>query len=104
MTNYFRITGYYPQEDFCFIVDANGKFDQVWKFSSRLVKKGMKILEVGDAKKFLDVNLTKVSETSEKIFLRATAKGKPEYTSITLNGAEYRAVKVGDKTYVPNKN
>ena len=104
MKNYFRVTGYYPQEDFCFIVDTNGKFEQVWQFSSMLVKKGIKIIEVGDTEKFLDVNLPKISEKSDKVFLRATAKGKPEYTSITLNGAEYRAVKVGDKTYIPNKN
>lgn len=28
MTNYFRITGYCPENDFCFIIDCNGMFEK----------------------------------------------------------------------------
>ena len=37
MTNYFRITGYYPEQDFCFIIDSNGMFEKLWQFSSYLI-------------------------------------------------------------------
>lgn len=44
MLNYFRITGYYPAKDVCFIADSNGKFAELWQFSSYLVRKGVKII------------------------------------------------------------
>lgn len=38
MNNYFRITGYCEQEDFCFILDCNGCYEKLWQFSSMLVQ------------------------------------------------------------------
>ena len=43
---YFRITGYCPKHDFSFIVNCNGKFEKLWEFSSFLVLKNLKVLEV----------------------------------------------------------
>lgn len=34
MNNYFRITGYWPESDICFIIDSNGMFEKLWQFSS----------------------------------------------------------------------
>ena len=43
---YFRITGYCPEHDFSFIVDSCGKFEKLWQFSSFLVLRNLKVLEV----------------------------------------------------------
>ena len=101
--NYFRITGYCPENDFCFIMDSNGMFEKLWQFSSLLVQKGLKVLEVGNADKFLDVNINPTEEDREHIILRANADGKPEYINQMIDGITYKAVKVGTKIYIPDK-
>ncbi len=103
MTNYFRITGYCPTNDFCFIIDCNGMFEKKWQFSSMLIQKGLKILEISDAETFLDVNITPTEEDKEHIFLRANDNGKPIYTEQVVNGIKYKAVKVADKIYIPDR-
>lgn len=103
MNKYFRITGYNPQEDYCFIMDVYGKFEKLWQFSSCLLQKGIQVLEVGDSDKFIDINFDKVNESSDKFILRATGKGKPTYKTVSLNGTEQKAITVGDKSYVPQK-
>ena len=67
MANYFRIVGYHPEDDFCFIADSNGKFDMIWQFSSCLVKKGIKVLEISGEDKFLDVNFSRAEENDKQI-------------------------------------
>ena len=52
MANYFRITAYHPAKNICAIFDSNGRFEKLWQFSSCLVQKGFKIVEVGNADKF----------------------------------------------------
>ena len=47
MANYFRITAYHPAENVCAIFDSNGRFEKLWQFSSYLIQKGFKIIEVG---------------------------------------------------------
>ena len=49
MNNYYRITGYCEKEDFCFIMDCYGMFEKLWQFSSYLLQKGLKVLEIGRA-------------------------------------------------------
>ena len=104
MENKFRITGYNEKDDYCFIVDSNGMFEKLWQFSSFLIQKGLKVLEVSKFENIIDVNIKKAEEDKEHIILRANAPGKPEYTSQTINGKTYQAVKVADKIYVPNKD
>ncbi len=104
MTNYFRITGYCPTNDFCFIIDCNGMFEKKWQFSAFLVSKGLKVLEISDEETFLDVNITKTEEDTEHIFLRANTHGKPTYIEYNVNGITYKAVKVADKIYIPDRN
>ena len=103
MTNYYRITGYWPENDCCFIIDSNGMFDQLWKFSSYLVQKGLKVLEVSKLENVIDLNINQVEKDKEHIFLRATADGNPEYVNHTIDGMTYRAIKVADKLYIVNK-
>ncbi len=101
--NYYRITGYVPEDNYCFIMDSNGKFEKMWQFSSFCISKGIKVIEISSDEKFLDVNITKAEEDKEHFILRANADGKPENITYELNGVIYKAIKVGDKIYIPDK-
>ncbi len=103
MNNYYRITGYCEQKDFCFIIDCYGKFEKLWQFSSYLLQKGLKVLEVGNGEKFMDGNIDRITKPTDKLILRATAHGKPEYITQKIDGITYKAAKVADKIYVPNR-
>jgi hypothetical protein len=102
MKNYFRITGYCPEHDFSFIIDSNGMFEKLWQFSSYLIQKGLKVLEVSNSDQFLDVNIEPIKENNKHIIIRATADGKPKYIQQTINGITYKAVKVAGKIYTPD--
>lgn len=93
MKNYFRITAYNSAEDISVIMDSNGVFEKIWQFSSLLVQKGFKILEVGNEEKFLDGNFDRAPEDKQKIILRACSKGQPIYNGNT--------VQVSGKYYIP---
>ena len=103
MTNYFRITAYHPQKDISVIMDSNGKFEKLWQFSADLIQKDFKILEVGNDEKFLYGDIPKVARSSDKYILRALAKGKPEYTTMVVDGIVYKAIQVKNKIYIPEK-
>jgi hypothetical protein len=102
--NYYRITAYHPTENTSVIMDSNGRHEKLWQFSSELLQKGFKILEVSGDEKFLDINIPKAEPIPDKFILRATATGKPENITHLLNGIEYHAIKVGDKIYIPDKD
>ncbi len=98
MNNYFRITGYVKEKDICFIMDCNGMFEKLWQFSAFMVQNKIQIIEVGNSDKFIDGNIGLVDYDANHITLRAT--------NITYerDGITYKAIKVGDKIYVPDKN
>lgn len=103
MNNHYRITAYHPDKDFSIIMDSFVLFEKKWQFSAALIRRGFKILEISDDTQFLDGNidrLTKLEPT--KFILRANANGKPEYLQQNVGGVTYKAVKVGDKIYIPN--
>ena len=102
MTNYFRITGYWSENDCCFIIDSNGMFEKLWQFSAYLVQKDIKVIEVSKEENMLDINIEKVAQDNEHIILRATADGMPEYIEQNVNGITYKAIKIADKIYIPN--
>ncbi len=102
--NYFRITAYNPKEDYCFIMDSNGKFNALWEFSAYVVEQGFEIIKAGKEEKFLDGNIPRTDVSLDKIILRACSDGKPENTSYTINGINYKAIKVKDMIYIPDKN
>lgn len=93
MNNYFRITGYYPAKDVCFIADSNGLYNEIWQFSAALIGKGVKVLEVGNDSKFKYGNIEAAEPDNENIILRACAKGQPTYINGTVN--------INGKSYTP---
>ena len=101
---YYRITAYYPQDDFCFIVDSNGMFEKLWQFSSYLIQKGIKVIEVSRLEDIIDINIEPAQEDKDHFLLRATADGKPEYVEKQINGTTYKAIKIANKIYIPNNN
>ena len=102
--NYFRITAYIPEKNISCIIDSYGAYEKLWQFSSVLIAKGCRIVEVNNSEQFLDGNIPELTEPIDKAAIRATAKGEPIRTTYTFNGITYNAVSVGDKTYVPDKN
>ncbi len=103
MTNYFRITAYYEKEDISVIIDSNGMFEKLWQFSSYIVQKGLKVLEISNSDNFLDVNTQLADKYNRHVLLRAVCKGKPEYITQMVDGITYNAIKVDDVIYVPEK-
>ena len=101
--NYFRITGYYQKEDFCFIMDCFGKFEKLWQFSVFVRDKGITVLEVSKDGNFLDGNMDRAEYDKENVILRATQKGKPDYIPYEIDGTNYKAVKVDNCIYIPDK-
>ena len=103
MNNYFRVTGYCKEQNIGFIVDSYGYYDQLWKLSSNLVQKGVEVIAVSDSNKCLNGNITWTDCDKNNLVVRATADGKPTETTFTVEGVTYKALKVGNKTYIPDK-
>lgn len=99
MAKYFRITAYYPEKNFSVILDSNGMFEKLWMFSSYLVQRGFKILEVGTGENLIEGTFPTVSEASKKIFLRGINKGKPEIQEMTYQDRPCKAITLYDKIY-----
>ncbi len=91
MENYYRITAYYPKENVSAILDSYGKFDKVWKFSSMLVTKGLKVIAVGDTPKFEFGQLPAIKPDAKHIILRACGQGEPNFNgnTVEVNGFQY---------------
>ena len=90
MANYFRITAYHPAENVCAIFDSNGRFEKLWQFSSYLIQKGFKIVEVGADDTFLDGNIPK-APAGEQLLVRACGIGEPRRhgNSLTVQSRSY---------------
>lgn len=90
---YFRITGYHPQADVCFIADCHGKFEKLWQFSTYLADRGIKIIKLGNSDTFEVGNIPLAGPDSANIILRACAKGKPTINGdiVEVNGKSYKA-------------
>lgn len=103
MANYYRITAYHKEKDISIIMDSYGLFEKKWQFSADLIRRGFDIIEVSDDTQFLDGNMERLTiPEPEKFVLRANAEGQPEYLDKTIDGTTYKAVKVGDKIYIPS--
>lgn len=99
MSNYFRITAYHPTEDISVILDSNGKFEKLWQFSSFLINKGFKIIEVGKSENLVDGTFPLAKNESDKILLRGVTKGQPEIQEMTYQDRPCKAISVYDKVY-----
>ena len=105
MANYYRITAYHKEKDFSIIMDSYGLFEKKWQFSADLIRKGFDIIEVSDFENVIDIDISKLDKPMpEKYILRASGKGKPQYTEQNINGSRYKVVIVGDRRYVPDEN
>lgn len=93
MSKYFRITAWHKTKNFSLIGDSNGKFEQLWQFSSLLVKNGFKIVEVSQEGSFDFGNMPKGAEDN-CILIRACAKGAPiiEGHKITVANKTYKTL------------
>ena len=91
MSHYFRITAYHPTENLSVIMDSNGLFEKLWQFSSFMVSKGFKIIEVGGEDKFDEGDMPKAEQDTVHVILRACESGEPEITGnrITVEGKSY---------------
>ena len=100
MSNYYRITAYHKATGISAILDSNGRFDAIWKFSAYLVAKGFKIIKVHTSDNFLVGNVDLLPTTSTKIHLRAAADGEPILEPDNYFGQACTSVIVGkDKLY-----
>jgi len=104
MNQYFRITAYHPAEDLSVIFDTNGLYEKLWQFSSFLVCKGFEVIEVSNADRFLDGNITRAEQDKTSLILRAHKTGRPETTTFEHKDINYRAVRVADKIYIPDRD
>ena len=89
--NYFRITAYNRDEDYCIIMDSYGAFDNLGAFSSMLVDKGFSIIAIGNEKFFSEGNIPKIQKQTDKMILRAESQGRPI--------KDGKQISVGDKNY-----
>ena len=94
MANYFRITAYHPIENLSVMRDSNGRFEKLWQFSSYMVSKGFKIIEVGCEDKFDDGDMPKAKYDNVHVILRACKSGEPEITGnrITVERKSYTII------------
>lgn len=99
MANYFRITAYHIEQDISAILDSNGRFEKLWQFSSFLVSKGFKIIEVTTSDKLVYDPFPLVEKESNKILLRSIAKGLPMIQEIIYQDRPCKAIYVGGNTY-----
>ena len=104
MSNYFRITVYHPVHNISAIMDSNGKFEKLWQFAAFLVSKGFKVIEVGNSEKFIDGNIKKNDNVSDKLILRACSKYQPTYRTKIVHCINYNAISVKNHYYIPVKS
>ena len=97
--NYYRITAYHPDEDISVILDSNGRFDALWEFSTFLINKGFKIVEVARDDGFEEGNILKTPSSSPKILLRAIERGTVSRKEEAHQGKCYNKIQVADNYY-----
>ena len=98
MNQYYRITAYYEEEDLSVIFDSNGRFEKLWEFSSFLVSHGFRILFLTKSENFAEKGFPEI-EPSNKIAVRAIAKGKPEIYDMIYQNRKCKGIGVGEKLY-----
>lgn len=91
---YYRITAYSKDLNVSLIADSNGKFEEIWQFSSFFVCKGFKIIAVNKEETIAFGNIPKANTDKNNILLRACGKGQP----VLLNGE----ISVQGKHYSPD--
>ena len=101
--NYFRITAHQVEKNVSFIADSNGKFEKLWQFSSYLVSRGCKIYAVSSSDGFLPCGIKPIPFNGKQFVIRTCYMGTPTWTTETVDGKFYKAIRVKDMLYVPDK-
>jgi len=73
---YFRIAVYSPEHNVSSIIDCNGHYDALWKFTSYFNKNGWKLIAIAKGDQFEDGNIPRVEFDDKHIILRACTKGE----------------------------
>ena len=74
--NYFRIAVYSPEHNVSAIIDCNGHYDALWKFTSFFNKNGWKLVAIAKDDQFEEGNIPRVELDTEHIILRACMQGE----------------------------
>lgn len=93
--NYFRITGYYPKKNICFIIDCYGRFEELYNFSEYISQKGIEVVKARKEGRFEYGDLPKAEYNPNDLILRACAKGQP-----IINGEQ---ITVNNKSYIAKR-
>ena len=99
---YFRVTAYYPEKNISAILEASDKYNQLWEFSSFLVKQGLNIIAVCPSERIVPETLEYLpleERPSGKIMLRVIEEGKPATEDIEYEGRKCMLVSVGKTAY-----
>ena len=86
------------------IADSNGKFDKLWQFSAYLVAKGCKINAVSNIDDCIPCKIKPIPFNAEQFVIRTCYMGTPTETHQSIDGVSYKAIRVKDMLYVPNKD
>ena len=73
---YFRIAVYSPEHNISAIIDCNGHYDALWKFTSYFNQNGWKMIAIAKGDQFEDGNIPRVEFDDKHIILRACTKGE----------------------------
>ena len=104
MANYFRITAHYKDENVSFIADSNGRFEKLWQFSAYLVAKGCTVYAVSTEDSLISCGIKPIPFNENRFVIRACAMGTPTWTNETIDGVSYKAIRVKDMLYIPDKD
>jgi hypothetical protein len=99
----YRITAYNKEINISVIMDSTEKLKNLEDFERYMVQKGFKIIESGTDDTFLGGNIKPPINYPEYVILRACQYGEPQERSLNIDGITYRAIKVNQKIYVPDK-
>ena len=99
MANYFRVTAHHTEQNISVILDNNGRFEKLWQFSSYLMNKGFKIIEVTTSDKLVYDPFPIIEKESNKTLLRSIAKGLPIIQEVIYQDRPCKAICVGKNTY-----
>mgnify|MGYP000143785540 FL=1 len=82
----------------------NGKFDEVWKLSALLLRKGCKLIDIVEVdNKAIEINIDPPAVDKTNLIIRAVAKGKPQFVPVSHNGIRYNAIQIDNKMYISDK-
>ena len=104
MANYFRITARFEQNNISFIADSNGKFEKLWQFSAYFVAKGCTVYAVSTEDNLIPCGIKPIPFNENRFIIRASNMGTPTWTNKTIDGVSYKAIRVKDMLYIPDKD